>query len=508
MRFGADRSAMWIMLAFALCGAWAQDARAQTPVAVTRRADGSYEFYDGRTTPAMPTLLTVRQQYELRLQWLAQKHAQLLPMMRRHGIDMWIIVNHEFYNDPVTQYVAPDLEYPQRRSVKVFVDGGARGLLAYSDYWRPTSDYARFFQPLPAPTAAGAAQNAAAGLRELMVRHDPGTIGLNADLGDDCLKRWQGACARGQSSGLTYDAYHFLVAALGAEAERRFVSAAALIEEYFDTRLPDELDHNRDLFVVTDILAQRALSNEVITPGVTTAVDVKWWFVNEVARLGVGAEPWFEVHTAVQRFDPSTGRMIPYVHPAPDEYVFQRGDIIHMDLGFDYMGFASDWQKVAYILRADETDVPDGLKVALRNANRIHEAFASAPRPRMSGWEATIAVARQLAGVEFVPNIYSHPIGYQGHGLGPGINARVAGGSTATGTGPAPRASRIDLSSPPTRDSVLRPGSYRSIEFSASSAIPEYNGGMVSIAMEDGAYLTASGYRYFSPYQTQWYLIR
>ncbi len=184
----------------------------------------------------------------------------------------------------------------------------------------------------------------------------------------------------------------------------------------------------------------------------------------------------------------------------PDDLIFQRGDIIHLDCGFNYLGFASDWQKVAYILREDEQNVPQGLRAALGNANLVHEAFASEPRPGMTGWEATLAIAKKLEGVNFLPSLYSHAIGYHGHALGPSINARD-----------------MDLSSPTygysrstsaERDSLLRDGAYRSVEFSASTAVPEYDGGTVTIPMEDDAYLTTDGYKYFRPYQTEWYVIR
>lgn len=468
--------------AVALAGftaACAGQAETTSADGVIHHGDGSVEFFDGRVTPPMPRLSSLREQYEQRLDWLEKKHELLLPMMREHGIAMWIIVNQEFHNDPVTQYVAPRRNYTARRGMKVFVDAGDEGLKRYSDYSRPTRDFERFFEPFPVPRDARGGQDAGAGLRLLYERYDPSTIGLNI------------RGRRGQDSGLTHDSYQFLASTLGPDAERRFVSAADLIEDYFDTRLPEELEQNRELFVVTDILAQRLLSNEVITPGVTTAADLKWWFEHQVAQLGVGGATWFEIHTAVQRYDPDAGEMIPYVHPAPKEYVFQRGDIIHLDCGFDYMGFASDWQKVAYILRDGETDVPMGLKAALANANIVHEAFASAPRPGQTGWEATLAIAAVLEGVEFLPSLYSHPIGYQGHALGASINARD-----------------MNLSSPPGRSSRLRPGSYRSVEFSATTAVPEYGGGLVTVPMEDGAYLTSAGYRYFSPYQTEWYLIR
>ena len=318
----------------------------------------------------------------------------------------------------------------------VFVDGGDDGLAAYSDYWRPTADYRRFFEPIPAARNARGIQDTRTGLQVLWERYDPATIGLA--IGGN----------RGHDSSLTHDSYRFLADALGPVAESRFVSAAPLIEDVFDTRLPGELEPYRQLVLATDVIAQTALSNVVITPGETRAEDIKWFFDESIAELGVGGKPWFEIHVAVQRFDPTTGEMIPYVHPSPDDLVFQRGDIIHLDCGFDYLGFASDWQKVAYILREGEDDVPEGLKTALRNANIVHEAFASGPRPGMTGWEATLAIAAELEDVDFLPSLYSHPIGYHGHALGPAINAR-----------------NMDLSSPPEWDSHLRDGAYRSIEF-------------------------------------------
>ena len=383
------------------------------------------ELFDGRVIPGMPQLLGMRAQYEVRLDWLARKRSLLLDQMREHGIEMWIVVSEEFHPDPVAQYVAPPLRYTRRRDVMVFVDAGEEGLAAYSDYWRPTEDYRRFFEPLPAARNARGIQDTRAGLGALMERYDPATIGLNI------------GGTRGHDSGLTHDSYLFLVDALGADAESRFVSAAGLIEDVFDTRLPEELEHYRQLVLATDVIAQTALSNVVITPGETRAADIKWFFEETIAELGVGGVPWFEIHVAVQRHDPDTGEMIPYVHPAPDDLVFRRGDIIHLDCGFDYIGFASDWQKVAYILREGEEDVPEGLKTALTNANIVHEAFASEPRPGMTGWEATLAIAAKLEGVDFLPSLYSHPIGYHGHALGPSINARD-----------------MDLSSPTERDST------------------------------------------------------
>src|SRR5262249_29923712 len=217
-----------------------------------------------------------------------------------------------FHNDPVTEYVLPALTYVSRRDVVAFIDGGADGLKVYSNYWRPTADYARFVEPFPVPRSDRGLQDTETGLKMVYDKYHPKTIALN--MGGE----------RGQDSGLTHDTYLYLAKALGKEAESHFMPASALIEDYFDTRLPDELEYYRAAVKATEILAQRALSNEVITPGKTRAVDVKWFFTQQIANLQVGAQPWFEIHIAVQRFDPKTGKTIPYVHPAPDDLILQR----------------------------------------------------------------------------------------------------------------------------------------------------------------------------------------
>src|SRR5436853_2246621 len=59
-----------------------------------------------------PKLLSWSQQIAVREQWLAKRHEMILPMMREHGIDMWIVVNEEFHDDPLTQYIAPRVPMP------------------------------------------------------------------------------------------------------------------------------------------------------------------------------------------------------------------------------------------------------------------------------------------------------------------------------------------------------------------------------------------------------------
>ena len=88
--------------------------------------------------------------------------------------------------------------------------------------------------------------------------------------------------------------------------------------------------------------------------------------------------------------------------------------------------------------------------------------------------------------------IYSHSVGTQGHALGASIDFRRP---TSTSPG-APL-------EPPFRE-----GSYTSIELNTSTPVPEWSGQKVTIMMEDDAYLTKDGMKWFRPRQTAFYLIR
>lgn len=70
-------------------------------------------------------LLPWSQQLAVREAWLVTRYQMLLPMMQRHRIDMWIIVNEEFHDDPLTQYIAPPRPYAGGRDYFVFIDAGA-----------------------------------------------------------------------------------------------------------------------------------------------------------------------------------------------------------------------------------------------------------------------------------------------------------------------------------------------------------------------------------------------
>lgn len=420
---------------------------------------------------ALPKLLTVREQQALREKWLKIRlDTMLLPLMRQQKIDMWIVTNEEFHADPVTEYIAPPIPYVGRRDFFIFADRGGDKLDRIAIVRYPEEHLKYFYELLNPPGS-----QIAATLKRVVEERKPKSIALNM------------GGTRGATNGITHDAYKFLTETLGSDYASRFVSATPLIVEYMDTRLPEELETYRTAVALTDILTQRAFSNEVITPGKTTVGDVRWWFLQQVNNLGLSV--WFQPDLRVQRHNQETGKTLQFLSVAEESMVIQRGDVIHIDCGLNYMGLSTDWQKMAYVLRPGEKDAPEGLKKALANTNRLQDALFTHIKPGTKGfdvYEATMADMK-TAGIEAM--IYSHSVGNQGHALGASIDFR----RPATGV-PA---------EPPFRE-----GSYTSIELNTSTPVPEWAGQKVTIMMEDDAYLTREGMKWFRPRQTAFYLIR
>jgi Xaa-Pro aminopeptidase len=424
-----------------------------------------------KSNEPLPKLLSVREQQAVREGWLKKRlDTILLPMMRAQKIDMWIITNEEFHADPVTEYIAPPLPYVGRRDFFIFADRGGDKLdrLALVRY---TEEHLKYFFEVLSPPG----RDIAATLRRVVEERNPKTIALNM------------GGTRGATNGLTRDAYEFLRETLGQDYSSRFVSAAPLIVEYMDTRLPEELEHYRTAVALTDLLTQRAFSNDVITPGKTTVGDVRWWFLQQLSNAGLST--WFQPDLRVQRQNQDPGKTQQFLSVAEESMVIQHGDVIHIDCGLNYMGLSTDWQKMGYVLREGEKDAPEGLKKALANTNRLQDALFTHIKPGAMGYrvyDATMADMKKL-GIEAM--IYSHSVGNQGHALGASIDFR-----RPTSGAPA--------------EPAFREGSYTSIELNTSTPVAEWNGQKVTVMMEDDAYLTKDGMKWFRPRQTSFYLIR
>jgi len=75
---------------------------AVAPLALALAALTAVPVSNQKPTADAPVLLPLSRQIAVREDWLEKRHAMLLPLMRKHGVSMWIVVNEEFHDDPLT----------------------------------------------------------------------------------------------------------------------------------------------------------------------------------------------------------------------------------------------------------------------------------------------------------------------------------------------------------------------------------------------------------------------
>ncbi len=429
-----------------------------------------------QASDVLPT--TLREQARLQQSWLAERLNTNLPaLMRKHNVSMWIVACREYAEDPAFfSLVSPTVFAARRTTIYVFNDlgpdkplerlalGGESNGGLYTVYRDPTSSGKEIF-------GAGQWQT----LRKLVDERHPKNIAI--DISD----------THAFSDGLTVGLHDRLTAALGAENTGKLIHSEDLALEYQEQRVPSMLLTYREMMSVVHKLIDRAFSNEVIKPGVTTDADVVWWLRQQVNDMGYGT--WFHPSVMVQRKGAKQG--LDFLHKEGG-IVIERGDILHTDFGITALRLNTDTQHMGYVLREGETDVPAGIQQALANGNKLQNIVLAQLRPGHAGNEilANSLDAMKTAGIK--GTIYSHPIGDHGHAAGPMI-------------GLWDRQEAI----PGRGDAKVIPTSWFSIELSAWTNVPEWNNQEVQMGLEEDATVDAHGNpTWVLNQQTRFHLVR
>ncbi len=422
-------------------------------------------------------LPSLREQAEIQQQWLKLRLERVLPrLMRKHRVAMWLVICREYNEDPVFfSLVSPTVFAARRRTIYVFFDrgeekgierlalgGGSNGGL-YTVYRDPEVEGREIY---------GEGQWVL--LKKLIEERKPSTIAIDI------------SHTHAFSDGLSAGEREKLESTLGPEYLKRIVRAENLALEYVETRLPEMLPVYRQMMETVHWLIGRAFSNEVITPGKTTDQDVVWWLRQQVNNLGLGT--WFQPSVRVQK--PSRTGVNLLAEDAP--VLIERGDVLHVDFGITAMRLNTDTQHMGYVLRDGETDVPAGIKRALANANRVQDLLMERMKPGRSGNEVLADTLAAMKAEGINGSIYTHPIGDHGHGAGPliGLWDRQQG---VPGRG----------------DVLVLPGTWFSIELSATTPVREWGGKDLWVGEEEDAMIDESGRAsWVLKRQTEYHLIK
>ncbi|HSJ09705.1 MAG TPA: M24 family metallopeptidase [Longimicrobiales bacterium] len=425
---------------------------------------------------------TLREQADLRQEWLQLRLERVLPrLMREQGVDMWIIPVREYNEDPVFHaLVSPTTLAARRRTIYVFFDRGPeRGVerLAIGG----TSQgglYTVLRDPAAAMGTAGTQRRAAEPfgpeqwklLGPVVAERDPAAIAVNI------------SHTHAFSDGLSAGEWEQLQAALPEKYRERVVRVELLPLQYLEERLPEMVPHYRRMQEVVHATIATAFSNRVITPGTTRTQDVVWWLRQRVNDLGLGT--WFHPSVSVQRRGVEMGDS---ANP-----VIVRGDVLHVDFGIAALGLTTDTQHMGYVLLEGETAPPAGLMNALARGNRLQDLLLEEMEPGRTGNDVLRRTLDRMRAEGIEGTVYTHPIGDHGHGAGPliGLWDRQEG---VTGRGEVP----------------VRPNTWFSIELQATTPVAEWGGQPVRMGLEEDAVIDAAGVRHWAlKRQTEFHLVR
>jgi Xaa-Pro aminopeptidase len=398
-----------------------------------------------------------RRRWELERQIRLDKFEQVLPRaMRDNGIDMWIVAVKENHYDPLWRDLGRG--YVSGIGYYVFADRGGERIerLALGPGGYLIDQSGAYDQMLPASR-----------LPDIVKQRDPKRIGVN--MSEEI----------GPADGLSVTVLAHVKKTLGEPYASRLVSAERLVSAFRSHRVASEIVAFGEAAGIAIQLTERALSNEVITPGKTTLEDVAWWLQDRLLDRALGSE-----------FDmPSVYVTGPEgIVATSSNRIIQPGDVMMIDWGVQLMNFGTDVKRVAYVLKPGETVPPRSIQSAFDKAIAVRDVLKKAIKPGIRADETMKAMDQALraAGygvIEFnKPNaddktdvVYGfHPVGNTGHDIGPSLTTWQPLQTTFT----------------------MHVQHLFSFEYFAYSPIAEWGGKKLRIPIEDDAVLMESGVQF------------
>jgi hypothetical protein len=414
-----------------------------------------------------PKILPLREQARIVNDILRDRLETILPqVMREAGFDMWLIVCNEDNHDPVFSTMIPWETWAPILQMLVFYDPGEgqaiqRFNISLSYLNGLTIDRWNLDSP----------EDQWATLRRVVQECNPKRIGINIS---EVI--WA-------ADGLTVSLHEKIKATLGAEFAGRLESAETMCIRWLETRTQEELDLYTQACAFAHALIKQCFSREVLTPGVTKPEDLRWhyWQVSTDHGLPVSFPPFFRkirAKSTVEKW-------------GEQDAVIRPGDLLHCDVGVKYLRLLTDHQEMAYVLQPGETDVPQGFRDGMAQANRLQEIFTGTWAPGMSGNEI-LAEALKRARSEGLckPKIYSHSLSFYLHEPGPLMGLPWE-----------------QVSCPGRGDVRMNYNTVYTVELNVTCPVGEWGGQEVTFALEQDAVFLESGVQFLDGRQTELHLL-
>lgn len=336
---------------------------------------------------------SLKKQYQILNDILKERLDDVLPqLMRETNIELWLVICQEYNEDPIFESLTP-ANYPNARRLSILAFLEKDGISKRYNLGMPDPSLSEYYTQ----GWQRDKQSQFEAVNELIKQYQPKSIGLNYS------KTF--AYCDGLSTGL----HQILLENLLDEYKTKLVSAENLGIRFLETRSKLEMQYFPIVVELADKIINKAFSQEVIIPGITTCEDVQWFMKEQVNSLGLSY--WFEPTIDLQRKEGMLG----------EKTVILKGDLLHCDFGIKYLGLCSDTQRLAYVLTGNDDLILKELNDGLKENNRFQDIVVDLLKVGKSGNEVFLEALNQAKEEGIKAMLYSHPLGGFGHGAGPTI---------------------------------------------------------------------------------------
>ncbi len=343
-------------------------------------------------------------------------------------------------------------------------------------------------------------------IRDFVAERDPETIAVNTS-------SWLAV-----SDGISHSEYIKLERALGSKYAERIVSAEYVITDFRVRRVQSEITAFSDALEMHRQILERALSDEVITPEETTLGDVGWWVQEQFLKQSLLRDytrsisiPRILYSAQSDPIDPPDVRW--WIHHP--EYVIHRGDFGTFDIGTRYLNyFTTDYKRNFYILREEESSIPESLLHAYDRAIDAREVIRRNVKIGRTAEETFVAIAAGLEdagyihtpfmniGTEDYKMIQEALAGTDMSGISIDLHSEGNNGGTVVTVGPSVAPFRLDRSHLRIQENHLF-----SLEYQVHTNLPERPGFPISINIEGNHIVTSRGVEFLHPPNEQILLV-
>ena len=335
---------------------------------------------------------TIVEQNQIKDEILKERLELAGKLMQECDVEAWLVLSREYNEDPLFHALTPS-HFPTARRITILVLSQKNGVCKNWSVSMPSVELEEFYQR----DYDMKNESQMAALERVLRRIDPNQIAI--DVSDHFA----------YTDGLSVGLYRMLMNELPKDLTDRFISADEIGIRLLETRTAKEREVFPLVMKEAMEIIEKTFSDEQIIPGKTTCRDLMNYMEQEVNNLGI--EYWFEPTIDLQR---STG-----MHG--EDTVIERGDLLHCDFGVRYLNLCTDTQRLCYVLKEDETDIPCELKEAFKRNNRFQDIVRETMKIGRSGndvFEMSIAKGKEEG---LRPVLYTHPLGFHGHAAGPTI---------------------------------------------------------------------------------------